>query len=303
MSRKERGYWTFDKIKEESLKFENRSSFQKCSKSAYTIAFKKGWLDDMCSHMSNICKPKNYWSIDLVKEEALKFTKRSDFKKGSSAYSVACRKGWLDIVCSHMELQGNKYKRHIYKASFSDNSVYIGLTYNLNKRINEHLTNVKSSVNIHMVKTGIKPIFELITTELLSKEDAAEMECFKIDEYTKLGFNILNKAKGGSLGSNIIIWTFESVKEEALKFTTRSNFCKFSGSAYSVALKNDWIDDMCSHMIILRHYKGYWTYDMVSEDAFKFKTKSDFRKMSINGYSAAKRNGWLDQVCSHMINK
>ena len=47
--------------------------------------------------------PSGYWTIDKVKEEALKFNKRSDFKNlSSSAYSTALRNGWLDDVCLHM---------------------------------------------------------------------------------------------------------------------------------------------------------------------------------------------------------
>lgn len=52
MERKVRGYWTIDKVREEALKFNKRSDFQKCSLSAYSIAHKNGWLDDVCSHMN-----------------------------------------------------------------------------------------------------------------------------------------------------------------------------------------------------------------------------------------------------------
>ena len=91
-----------------------------------------------------------------------------------------------------MELQGNSYRKHIYVAIFDDNSVYIGLTYNFDKRIGEHLTSVKSSVYKHMIKTGLKPTFKLITTELLDNENAVKKECEMIDKYKNLGFNILN---------------------------------------------------------------------------------------------------------------
>ena len=78
MERKVRGYWTIDKVREEALKFNKRSDFQKCSLSAYSIAHKNGWLDDVCSHM-NLSNEK--WTFDKVKKEALKFNKRRDFKK------------------------------------------------------------------------------------------------------------------------------------------------------------------------------------------------------------------------------
>jgi predicted GIY-YIG superfamily endonuclease/isopentenyldiphosphate isomerase len=297
--RKVKGYWNFEKVKEDALRFNSRSEFQIKSKSAYTIAYKNDWLDDVCSHM-----PKPYiWTFDKVKEEALKFNTRSDFKNSSLAYSVATRRGWLDEVCSHMEPQGSKYKRHIYKALFTDNSIYIGLTYNLNKRIGEHLTNKKSSIYKHIIETGLRPEFSLITNQLLDNGEASKMECKMISHYMNLGFNILNRVKGGGLGGCIIIWTFDKVKEEALKFKTRGDFQKKSRSAYSVARNNNWLDTMCSHMTKIRNDKGYWTIDKVREDALKFGTKSNFKIGSMNAYSAAKRNGWLDDVCSHMTGK
>ena len=296
--RKCKGYWTFDKVKEEALKFTNRGDFQKKSVSAYLKSYKNGWLNEVCSHMIDVYKPDGYWNYENIKEESLKFNDRSSFKKGSKAYSAAIQNGYLDIVCSHMKLQGSLYKRYVYKASFIDGSVYIGLTYNLNKRIRDHLTRVKSSVYKHMILTGETPIFELISNELLSKEDAVNKECDFIGEYKNLGFNILNKVKGGGLGGGIIIWSFDKVKEEALKFNNRSGFQKGSNSAYFAAHRNGWLDEVCSHMTSL--IKN-WKLENVKEEALKFKNRSGFQKGSNGAYCAAHRNGWLDEVCSHMI--
>ncbi len=41
-------------------------------------------------------------------------------------------------------------------------------------------------------------------------------------------------------------WTIDKVREEAKKFNSRSEFKRKSGSAYSYALKNGWLDDVCS---------------------------------------------------------
>ena len=48
-------------------------------------------------------KPKNYWTKERCAEEALDYTKRSDFQKNArGAYYAALRDGWLDEICSHM---------------------------------------------------------------------------------------------------------------------------------------------------------------------------------------------------------
>ena len=64
--RKVRGYWSIDKLKEEALKYKTRGEFQKFSLSAYSIAHKNGWLDDVCSHMI----PQNEkWTFDKVRKK------------------------------------------------------------------------------------------------------------------------------------------------------------------------------------------------------------------------------------------
>lgn len=50
-------------------------------------------------------------------------------------------------------------------------------------------------------------------------------------------------------------WTKENCHLEALKYDTRYDFQKGSKSAYSVASKHDWLDDICGHMIP----QGNWT--------------------------------------------
>lgn len=292
-----KGYWTFDRVKEEALKYKTRNDFNKLSKSAYLAAHRNGWLDDVCSHMKIV----NTYDFDKVKEEALKYTSRVDFKKGSlGCYASACRNGWIDEVCSHMQLQGSLYKRQVYIASFDDNSIYIGLTFNFNKRKSEHLSR-NSSVYNYMIKTGLEPVFKIISEELLSNEEAAKLECDLIEHYKSLGFNVLNKAKGGGLGGSIKIWTLERVKEEALKYNSRNEFKINSPSAYIIANRNKWLNDVCYHMTGGRKLNGYWTLERVKEEALKYRTKKEFEKGSISAYNIAHKNGWIEDICSHMV--
>ena len=39
-------------------------------------------------------------------------------------------------------------------------------------------------------------------------------------------------------------WTYETCYEEAKKYSTRTEFCKGCGSAYEVARKNGWMDEL-----------------------------------------------------------
>lgn len=101
------GYWTFDRCHTEALLYETRSAFNRGSASAYVIARKKGWLDQICIHMKRLVKPNGYWDFEKCRAEALKYDTRTVFSlKSRSAYGSADLNGWLDQICSHMvELQ------------------------------------------------------------------------------------------------------------------------------------------------------------------------------------------------------
>ena len=45
---------------------------------------------------------------------------------------------------------------------------------------------------------------------------------------------------------------------------------------------------------------GYWTYDRCSKEALKYNTRNDFQKGNGPAYKSAQRNGWIDEICSHM---
>ena len=44
----------------------------------------------------------------------------------------------------------------------------------------------------------------------------------------------------------------------------------------------------------------YWTKERVYEEALKYKTRYEFAVGSPGAWNAAQRNGWLDEVCTHM---
>ena len=49
--------------------------------------------------------------------------------------------------------------------------------------------------------------------------------------------------------------------------------------------------------------KGKWTFETVQKEALLYSKRFDFQKGSNGAYDAAHKNGWLDEVCSHMQNK
>lgn len=283
----------------ESKKYNTRNDFKKNSKKYYEYARKNKWLDDMCSHMIIFQKQKGFWNKEKCKTEALKYKNRSEFKsKSASAYIIAHKNNWINDICSHMIYRGNLVKRCLYVYEFTDNYAYIGLTYDINIRNQYHINNPKSCVFNH-IKINNNYIFKQLT-DYLNIEYIKNLENIKIQEYKKNGWFMLNSISGGGVGGSTIKLTFEKCKEEALKYTTKKEFMNNSHSAYLKSTRNNWLDEICSHM---KNIRTTWTKEKCQDEALKYNNKTDFRKNSRIIYDYSYRKGWLNEICSHMKNK
>jgi hypothetical protein len=101
---------TNESVRKLAKKCKTRSSFINEYRSAYNYARKNGILDDICKHMtpSSVVRSnaRLYWTYDLCKKEAKKYTNRTDFMRNSSgAYNVALANKWVDKICIHMVLR------------------------------------------------------------------------------------------------------------------------------------------------------------------------------------------------------
>lgn len=290
---KPRNFWTKEKCKEEALKYIIKKEFQYNSCSAYESARKNKWLDEICSHM----KSNKHWNFELCQKEALKYLTKKEFKeKSGSAYGKACTNKWIDEICQHMKISGTLKKRCIYAAEFPDNYVYVGLTFSIENRIQRHLNDKKSSIYKHIQKTGIQPKFKQIT-DYIEINNAAFEEGNFVEYYRKLNWNILNCSKTGTIGGNEIYWTKEKCQKEALKYNSKLKFFKISKGAYQAARRNNWLNEICSHMDIKWRY---WTKEKCQKEALKYSTRKSFSRKSGGAHCAAKRNGWFDEICCHM---
>ena len=297
-----RKVWSKQRCIEEALKYTTRGDFRKYSGSAYNRSLKEGWIDEICKHMISIKHPKYYWTKERCQKEALKYKTRSEFNKGSiSAYSKAWDYKWLDEICGHMDIIGNKYNRCIYSYEFVDNYVYVGLTYNIEERKKQH--DKRGPVKNHILKTDNLPTLKILT-DYISNELAIIKESEFLEYYISNNWKILNSVKTGALGGGKTKWTKEKCKEEALKYNNIKNYRKGSLS-YRTAVRNNWLDEICGHMNRVKKPFKYWTKEKCKEEALNFKTRKEFENEFPGGYAASRINGWLDEVCSHMksINK
>jgi hypothetical protein len=92
-------------------------------------------------------------------------------------------------------------------------------------------------------------------------------------------------------------WTKEAVIGDAQKYSTRSEWRKAS-HAYSIAHRNGWIDEACSHMTVL--WAAKWGKEAVLLDALKYQARGEWETKSSGAVASAKRNGWYEEATQHM---
>lgn len=292
--------WTFEACEKEAKKYTFKKDFQNNSNTAYQAAWKNKWLEKISSHMEGSKKPHKYWSKEKCAIEALKYNHRIDFHKNSSAaYSKAHKSGWLDQICGHMTVLGSKKLRYVYSFTFSDGSIYFGLTTNYSRRYNEHKQDPFSKVYQYMQVLNEEPMFKLLMPNLVATEIAQELEKKLIKEHIEKGFNVLNADKGGGTGGSIVKWTFELCKAEAKKYKTKLEFRTNSNAAYNKAEKMKWLKEITQHMTELKKPNGFWTLEKCIDEAKKSKSYIEFQSNSSSAYGASLKNGWLEKIKSY----
>ena len=88
-------------------------------------------------------------------------------------------------------------------------------------------------------------------------------------------------------------WTYDNLKNEALKYNTRNEFKINSGGAYAMARKRKCLDDICSHM----EFKlKKWNEHLLVNELGKYKTLKEFRMFSASAYNYALRENKMEIV-------
>ena len=99
-----------------------------------------------------------------------------------------------------------------------------------------------------------------------------------------------------------IVWTKEKCHKEALKYEFKYEFFEKSNTAYTASIRNGWHKEISKHL--KKKIKPAFltiTIEECKKDALKYDTRKKFAVNSTKIYQISRKNGWLDIVCSHML--
>jgi hypothetical protein len=244
-----KNFWTKEKCHEVALNYKTRIDFQRNSQSAYQIARRNGWLNEICQHINRppyISRKK--WTKEKCHEVALKCKNRTEFNEiYGGAYEVARINGWLDEVTSHIPPTKKWNKENCIKIALSCKTRQKFIkkynhAYQV-ARINGWLDELYSQMT--MVK-GTKGYW---TKEKCHQIALKYTTRFDLKKHDRDCYNyIIKNNLSEELFSRFIetkkprgYWNnFERCKEAASHYNSISEFCRNS-SAYYFSWKNNWL--------------------------------------------------------------
>lgn len=237
-----------DKCYEFAKLCSGKYDFMKKYRVPYNNALKNGWLEEFFPN-----KKELKWNRENSQEIALLYNSRREFsKKNHYVYKMSCRNGWIDDICQHMKIRGNTTKRMIYSYLFPDNSIYVGLTYNIDIRNSQHMSDLRpTTVGKYRIKTGLIPIL-IKHTDYIPTEEAKLKEGEILNLYKLEGYNILNVSKTGALGGG----TIKCNKDDCIKAVslckTSKEFRDNHKKEYWAAQRHGWLAEITSNLIRLK---------------------------------------------------
>ena len=305
MQKSRQNYWTKERCIESAQNHSNTSEWIKNEPGAYDAAHKNKWLDDCRTHFEHGRKLNGYWTKERCIESAKKFKSISKWQKSTEAraYDKALQNGWVAECTVHMEVIGNRMKRALYAFEFHDGSVYVGLTYNYEKRLYDHLKRPKNRHLKKRFKENVRYSFKKFNEWLPAKVAQQEEEAL-VAKYIASGWLILNIAKTGSVGGTVDKWTKQRCLADSKQYSTPVAWNRASTSSYQAAVRYGWFDECTTHMQ-KRVPNGYWTKQRCVSFFQQHTTIKSLKsvKQGSSCYTIASRNGWLEDCTVHMNKK
>lgn len=297
--------WSKEAILSDAKKYQTKVEWLRSSKGAYKAASIYGHFDEATSHMLP-SKRISKWSKEAVIQNAQKFVKISDWRKGGNAYAVALKNGWIKEATAHM----NNLKRGswtFYDIS-EESKKYQTLTEWAKSGKGSYSAASKNGwlkdLASHMPR-AIKPNGYWTKKRVI--EDAKKYKTRT--EWRKNSSSAATMAtrngwfEAATSHMRLLVdhgkWTKQAVLKEAKKFKTKSEWGRAKNGSYGAALKHGWVDEASKHMVASDRTRK-WTKELIIADAKKYSTRGEWHKAKGSAATVAISKGWHDEATKHM---
>lgn len=245
--------WTYETCKNEARKYKTKGEFQKCSSGAYKYANEKGIIKDF-DWFEELKKPKGYWNRARCEEEARKYKSKGEFLKGcSAAHHAAVVNGWLDDYDWLVDKRIDIIKGKI-------DSVYVYI--------------FEDTKTAYVGRTLIR------RQKKRDKEHIFNLEADNVARYAKE--HHVSVPPMTILETNLTLEEGLDREDYWRRWYEQQGYTMLNRLATGIGKGS---------LGGISH--GKWNRKTCYNEAKKYKTASEFGRMSASAYSAARINGWL----------
>jgi hypothetical protein len=241
---------------------ENKGEFIKKYYNIYTYLNKTSYKKEIMELIPRKIK----WSPELLVEEAKKYTSRSQWlKNNASSYNIANRNPELYEKCvEHMGSCGKFGEPNTTKKYTFE---VVKDTYSKYETINELFKNERNVYNAAIRNGWHKDLSKNMKKYISRKQ----------------------------------IWTFERVREEALKYNSIKEFKENNRNAYFKAVYSKWLSDVITHMT---GGNTKWTLEKIVEKLSQHDRRSWYKDPNCRAaYYYMKRHDISDKVMNELKKK
>lgn len=202
------------------------------------------------------------WNNKTVKNEALKYSRRIDFKNGSrGAYTYACKNNLMDIICKHMK--SGYINRIVNKKILDFESCKIEAT-KYSRRID--FRDNSSGAYKHALKHGFMNEICKHMIQTKSRKKTLTKRDIKINKLLKI----------------------------ASKYSELKDFRENEINVYQSCKNLGIFDEATKHMFKHKHLNGNYTFEECLNNALK--SRSRFKNDFYNQYKFCESKCWIDQI-------
>lgn len=257
-----------------------------------TSGYFSAWVPKFCAK-KYLRLPDAYFVND-----AKKYSTRKEWIDGAdSTYQHVHnhRRHLLEECCAHMRKNVGPLARgyQVYAYEFSDNSAYVGITCNPERRHKDH--SARGPV-YRKASQGI--VFTLkVLADSLPPSEAASREVSSIKHYADTGWSILNTKDGGSLGQITFKHSYDALLLASKEYSSRTAWNNANSGEYQAACLRRWIDRISEENGWPKH-ATHWTYQECLASAKVYESSTAWTLHDKRAYLSAWRNGWLPRIAA-----
>lgn len=300
-SKKPKGYWlVYENCALEVSKFTKLTEFREERKHLYETINKKGWNHLFDEIRERDLIPSNSWTIELCTIEALKYTSKKKFKKGSrSAHIATDKNNWWDIVCAHM-IHTSLPNGHWSYENCKEIALNCKTFSELRSKSRGALCAIKrkkwDDLTAHFVEIGS-----------LIKRRIYVYEFSDNHVYVGLTGNHLkrndNHYKRGPVFEHMKVSNSTPVYKFLTEYISAEEAKKEEGNFVDYYIQNGWFILNSAPTGALGGNIVKWTDELSRIEAAKYETKTEFHKNASSAYYIATENGWLNDVFENVKSK